>query len=287
MGKKENPMILLDMNQLTISHLMVRKKIENEINIDTIRKSVLSMLGRVRRKYQEEYGEMVLCYDDREYWRRSIFPQYKKNRKKEREASTIDWDQVFSVLNSIGSEIKSNFPFRVMKVQGAEADDVISTLCFDNLTKEVREPILILSADKDFIQLHRYDFVKQYDSIRNKWITCEDPETYLKEHIIKGDRSDGIPNILTNDDAIVNNMPQKRMSQEKISELANVSDQQFSGYIKNRNWKRNSDLIDFRKIPSVIRQRILATYYLYPLKSTINIPYFIQHNIQDIMEAFS
>lgn len=280
-------MILLDMNQLTISHLMVRKKIENEINIDTIRKSVISMLATIRNKYQNEFGEMVLCYDDREYWRRSIFPQYKHNRKKERESSKIDWDQVFSVLNSIGFEIKSNFPFRVLKVQGAEADDIISTLCFENLTKEVREPILILSADKDFMQLQRYDFVKQYDTIHKRWMVCEDPEAFLKEHIVRGDRSDGIPNILTDDDAIVNGRPQKIMSKEKISELSKLSNDQFSNFIKIKNWKRNSDLIDFRKIPSVIRQRILANYYLYQLKKTIEIPYFIQHNLQDIMEKFS
>ena len=280
-------MILVDANQIAISHLMVRHKIENGINIDSVRRSIVRVLARIARKFRSDYGEMVLCYDDKEYWRREVFPFYKKNRKQERENSKYDWSEVFSVLNIIRDEIRNNFPYRVIQVQGAEADDVIASVVMENSRKDIPEPVLILSADKDFIQLHKYNLVKQYDPIRNNWIVNEDPVQYLQEHIIRGDRSDGIPNILTCDDAIVTGKPQKKMSKEKIASLASMDPSEFTNFIRLRNWKRNAELIDFNRIPNSIFDSIISYYSNYEMKATINLEYFIQNNIQDLIEEFS
>ena len=189
--------ILVDANQIAISHLMIRNKIENGIHIETVRKSIIRVIGRIHRRFRNDYGDLILCYDDKNYWRRDIFPFYKKNRKQEREASKYNWDEVFSVLNTIRDEIRDHFPYQVIQVENAEADDVIASLVQKNSISSNPEPTLILSADKDFIQLHKHSFVKQYDPIRNRWIEHENPVQFLQEHIIKGDRSDGIPNILT------------------------------------------------------------------------------------------
>jgi len=278
-------MILVDANQIAISHLMVRQKIEDGINIDSIRKSIIRVLGRIAKQFGQEYGNMVLCYDDKTYWRAEVFPFYKKNRKQERESSKYDWDLVFSVLNTIRDEIRINLPYCVIQVHGAEADDVIACLSRENVMRA--EKTLILSADKDFIQLHRFPGVKQYDPIRNRWIENEDPVQYLQEHIIRGDRSDGIPNILTCDDAIVNNKAQKKMSKEKISALASMNPSDFTNYIRLRNWKRNSELIDFSQIPRHILDQILLKFRNYNGRSDINLQYFIDNNIQDLIEEFS
>lgn len=280
-------MILVDANQIAISHLMVQHKIDDGIEIDSVRKSIVRVLGRIAKTYKPEYGKMILCYDDKDYWRRDIFPFYKKNRKTEREASKYNWDEVFSVLNKIRDELKENFPFLVIQVKGAEADDIIATLCQENALLDEPEKTLILSADKDFIQLHKYSFVSQFDPIRKRWIEDDNPVKYLQEHIIKGDRSDGIPNILTCDDAIVTGKPQKKMSKVKISSLASMDPQQFTNYVRLRNWKRNNQLINFDSIPEVITNRIMETYNDTEVKTTISIPYFIQNNIQDIMEEFA
>ena len=280
-------MILLDANQIAISHLMVRHKIENGINLDSVRKSIIRVIARIHRRFKSEYGDLVLCYDDKNYWRREIFPYYKKNRKQERENSKYDWDQVFSVLNTIRDEIKAHFPYQVIQVENAEADDVIASLVQQVSLSETPEPTLILSADKDFIQLHRHEFVKQYDPIRNKWITHEDPVQFLQEHIIKGDRSDGIPNILTCDDAIVTGRPQKKMSKEKITSLASMNPQDFTNFIRLRNWKRNSQLIDLTKIPEEVVEKIIMMYNTRTHPNNISIDYFIKNNIQDIIEEFS
>ena len=277
-------MILVDANQIAISHLMVRQKIEDGINIDSVRRSIVKVLARIQKQYGAEYGKMVLCYDDKNYWRTQVFPFYKKNRKQERETSKYDWDMVFSVLNKIRDEIRRNLPYYVIQVQGAEADDVIAALSRYNHNTD---KILILSADKDFIQLHKYPTVKQYDPIRNRWIVNEDPIQYLQEHIIRGDRSDGIPNILTCDDAIVSGKTQKKMSKEKISALASMDPADFTNYIRLRNWKRNSELIDFAKIPRPIVDNIIMTYNKYRVNTSIDIQYFIDNNIQDLIEEFS
>ena len=277
-------MILVDANQIAISHLMVRQKIEDGINIDSIRRSIVRVLARIQKQFGAEYGTMVLCYDDKSYWRSQVFPYYKKNRKQERETSKYDWDLVFSVLNTIRDEIRRNLPYYVIQVQGAEADDVIATL---TRRHHIEEKILILSADKDFIQLQTHDNVKQYDPIRNRWIECEDPVNYLQEHIIRGDRSDGIPNILTCDDAIVNGKAQKKMSKLKIAALASMDPADFTNYIRLRNWKRNSELIDFAKIPRQIVDNIIMTFTKYRAKPSINIQYFIDNNIQDLIDEFS
>ena len=280
-------MILVDANQIAISHLMVRSKIEDGINIESVRKSIVRVIGRIAKKYGPEYGQMVLCYDDKNYWRREVFPFYKKNRKQEREASKYDWDQVFSVLNIIRDELKGNFPYKVLQVQGAEADDIVASLCMDNSKREAPEKVLILSADKDFIQLHKYDFVRQYDPIRNRWIENEDPVMYLQEHIIRGDRSDGIPNILTCDDAIVTGKPQKKMSKDKIASLANMSPDEFTNFIRLRNWKRNAELIDFGRIPAAVVDRILNASSKTKVEPTVNLNYFIDNKLQDILSDFS
>ena len=229
----------------------------------------------------------VLCYDDKNYWRRDIFPYYKKNRKQERENSKYDWNEVFSVLNTIRDEIRNHFPYQVIQVEGAEADDVIAAIVCENSTKEIPEKTLILSADKDFIQLHKHGFVVQYDPIRNNWINHENPVLFLQEHIIKGDRSDGIPNILTCDDAIVSGKPQKKMSKEKITSLASMNPQEFTNFIRLRNWKRNSQLIDLSQIPQDITDKIILAFESTPIPTSISIDYFIQNNIQDIIEEFS
>ena len=279
-------MILVDANQIAISHLMVRHKIEDGINVETVRRSIVRVLARIEKKYGLEYGKMVLCYDDKNYWRRDIFPFYKKNRKQERQASKYNWDEVFSVLNMIRDEIRNYCPYQVLQVEKAEADDVIAAIV--NLESEQPDPekTLILSADKDFIQLHKYDFVNQYDPIRNNWINHEDPIQYLQEHIIKGDRSDGIPNILTCDDAIVTGKAQKKMSKEKITSLASMNPQDFTNFIRLRNWKRNSQLIDFTQIPQDVVDKILTTYHLKDVRETVDINYFVKHNIGNLINEF-
>ena len=188
-------MIIVDMNQICLASVMMSQQMSNSNDVDDkmIRHMILNSIRLYRGMFSEEFGEIVLTYDSKHYWRRDYFEQYKHNRKKGREKDSKDWNAIFECLNQIKSEFKENLPYKMIEVYGAEADDIIATLCkhFQD------EKIMIVSGDKDFIQLQTYPNVKQYSPILKKHVNGEDPETYIKQHILKGDTSDGIPNVLS------------------------------------------------------------------------------------------
>ena len=189
------------MNQCMISNLMMQIKIGDDLDETLVRHMVLTTLKSYKKKFSADYGNLVLCYDSKHYWRKELFPYYKQNRKRDREKSSLDWNKIFEVLNKIRDEIRDNFPYTVLEIYGAEADDVIATLSkyvsVQNIQKQKDgidvEKVLILSGDKDFIQLSKYPCVRQYNPLQKKFVSGIDPQVYIKEHVIKGDRSDGIP----------------------------------------------------------------------------------------------
>ena len=77
------------------------------------------------------------------------------------------------------------------------------------------------------------------------------------------------------------------MSKEKITSLASMNPQEFTNFIRLRNWKRNSQLIDLSLIPQDITDKIILAYESTPIPTSISIDYFIKNNIQDIIEEFS
>ena len=199
-------MILADMNQISVAsvmmHLHMSKRTVPDDNM--VRHMILNSLRMYRTRFSSEFGEIVLCYDSRHYWRRDYFPQYKANRKKGREKSAQDWDAIFECLNTIKEEIRTNLPYKFLEVYGAEADDIIAAIC-----SEYNEEIMILSGDKDFIQLQKFPNVNQYSPITKKMVNGANPVGYLKEHVFKGDVSDGIPNVLSSDNTFVEGLRQR------------------------------------------------------------------------------
>lgn len=245
-------MIIVDTSQVMLSNLMMQ--IGNHTNAkleeNMVRHMVLNSLRSYNMKFKNEYGKMILCCDGSNCWRYDYFPYYKRSRKKNRENSELDWKTIFEFINSITEEIKQYLPYKVLKCEGAEADDIIATLVKQN--KE--ENILILSADKDFIQLHT-DKVKQYDPVRKRWISNKDPKTYLLEHILKGDSSDGIPNVLSSDDTFVVGKRQKPMTRKRLDYYLSLDDNSIEKELGKR-YQRNKTLIDLNYIPDNIVERI-------------------------------
>lgn len=252
-------MILVDMNQVTISNLMqqIGGRKDVEVEPDLVRHMVLNSLRSYRSKFSEEFGELVLCYDSKHYWRREYYPQYKMNRKKDREASGLDWNTIFETLNAIRDELREVFPYKVVEVYGAEADDIIATLCKRYC---VMEKILILSGDKDFIQLHKYSGIEQYSPVQKKFINGIDPYTYIKEHVLKGDRSDGIPNFLSPDNTFTDSLRQKPLQKKKIETWIELEPEQFCNDEMMRNYQRNYNLINLDCIPEALDKEIVEVY---------------------------
>lgn len=279
-------MILVDMNQISLASVMMHLNVTQRTSVDMgmVRHMILNSLRMYRQSYFREYGELVICYDSKHYWRREYFPEYKAGRRKSRQTSSHDWDDIFECLNTIKAEIKDNFPYKVLEVYGAEADDIIATLCgeleFDN------GKTLILSGDKDFIQLHKFKNVKQYSPITKKFINGEDPDEYLYQHILKGDSSDGIPNVLSPDNTFVDGLRQRPLSKKKIAEWAGPLCEQFlpSDEAK-RNYQRNKKLIDLKESPDELHLECIKAYQDAPEGDRSKLlNYFIKNRLNELMD---
>ena len=284
------------MNQIMISNLMMQLK-GDELNENLVRHMVLTALRNFEKQYSSKYGEIVLAYDSKHYWRKEAFPYYKQNRKKDREASDLDWNAIFEVLNKIRDEIKTYFPYKVVEVYGAEADDVISTLttyqAYRNIKLEKEgkqtEEVLILSGDKDFIQLQKYPFVKQYNPILKKEIKHDNPKVYALEHIIKGDKSDGIPNFLSDDDTFVVGKRQKPISKKNLERWVEQDPLDFCKTPEEKqNYMRNRKLIDLTLIPEQLATEIVSYYKaLNSNERKVPLEYFRQHQLSKLMEEYA
>ena len=279
-------MILVDMNQVTLSNLMIQIGRNTDVDPDMVRHMVLNSLRGYRTRFTEEYGELVLCYDNKTNWRRDYFPNYKHGRRKDRKASKLDWGSIFDTLHQIKTELQDNFPYKVLEVEDSEADDIIASIVHWVSGSPSRyEKVLIVSGDKDFIQLQKHNFVTQYSPTLKKFINGIDPVTYIREHILKGDRSDGVPNFLSPDNCFVDEMRQRPISKKKLATWVDLEPEDFCNEEMLRNYQRNRKLIDLEYAPAGITDRCIQAY----LNSTVKdrsglLNYFIKHRLKNHME---
>jgi len=255
-------MILIDYNQVILASLFA--SIGNHHNVDLdenlIRHMFLNSIRSYRKKFVDKYGEIVICSDSKNVWRKDIYPYYKANRKKSRDSSEIDWGALFEILGNVRNELEEFFPYKVVSVDRCEADDIIATVVHEYGTElnMGSEPILILSADKDYIQLHTYANVDQFDPIRKRWIRHNDPVQYLKEHILKGDAGDGIPNILSPDNCLAVGERQKPMTKKRV-ELYLGGPENMDEETRLR-FLRNKRMIDLAEVPDEYKETILQEF---------------------------
>jgi len=283
-------MIIVDLNQIMISNLMVQINGRQavELSEDLVRHMVLNSLRGHNKKFRKEYGEMVIACDSKNVWRREFFPNYKAGRKANREKSDHDWNAIFSMLGNIRNEIRDFLPYKVIELETAEADDIIATLVRRTLNRiqpNHLKKILILSGDKDFIQLHN-EWVKQYNPVLNKYVgKDENPALYIKEHILKGDRSDGIPNVLSDDNVFIEGRRQKPLSRKKIDSwleevLMTMTEEE------EKNYNRNKKLIDLTCIPLELEDKINNEFDNVEVASRDKIlNYFITRKLKTLIEV--
>lgn len=238
---------------------IVMNKMEAEE--DMIRHMILNQLRMYNKKFRTEYGQMVLCFEGRS-WRKDYFPEYKAARKQSREESKTDWNEVFRILNMIQEEIQQNLPYKIVQVSDAEADDIIGVLAEYTQEFGQHEPIMIVSNDKDFLQLQKYTNVKQYSPMKKKLISEAHPHKFLLEHICKGDSGDGVPNINSGDRCFVDGVRQTPVRQKLIDEVVSNIDTLESTLSADqyRNFKRNQTMIDLAYVPEAVKQNIINTY---------------------------
>lgn len=278
--------ILVDLNQVLISNLMQQIGNNPKVKLDEnlIRHMVLNSLRSYVRQFRSKYGTMTLCCDNRRYWRREYFPFYKANRKKDRDKSGHDWPLIFDALNKIKEELRDNFPYRILDVDEAEADDIIGVLS-GRLSSS--EEVLILSSDKDFAQLQKYPNVSQYSPILKRFIKTENPSAFIKEHIIRGDKGDGIPNFMSPDNTFVAGDRQKVINKKKLIDWIKKDPLDFCADDSMlRGYKRNQTLVDLDYIPERIKEKIVMAYENSkpnPRQKMFN--YFIEKRLRNLMEV--
>ena len=257
-------MILVDLNQVLLSGLMAQIASQKGVKLEEglIRHMILNIIRTHLKTFRKEYGEVVLCSDNRKYWRKEFFPFYKAGRKKTREKSDLDWHLIFDMLSKFKQELRDNFPYKVVDVEGAEADDIIGTLVPRHI---MHENIIIISSDGDFLQLQMYNgrsefTVKQYNPAQKKFIISEDPVAELKEKIIRGDKGDGIPNVLSVSDCFVRDIRQTPINKSKFDKLMEKDYGEWEDENARIGYSRNQTLIDLRNIPGDIREKIINSY---------------------------
>lgn len=247
-------MIIIDYNGIAIGNIVTQKV---EIDENMIRHMILNTIRMYRQKFKE-YGDVVIVADAGGNWRKDVFPQYKASRKKSRDKSSIDWDEVFRITNMVRDEIKENFPYKVMHVWGCEADDVIAHLVENTQEFGNYEDVMIVSADHDFKQLQRYDNVKQFSPLVKKPVVEDNPRVNLVQKILTGDAGDGVPNVLSDDNVFVEGRRQTPLSAKKKAIL--MENPEALGEEVYRNFQRNQRLIDLRSTPPAVIEEIINTF---------------------------
>ena len=280
-------MIIVDFSGVAIATVAINK-VNDE---DMLRHMIINSLRMYRSAYKKDYGEMVLACDGKNNWRRNYYPQYKANRKKSRDESGFDWTEAFRIVNKIREELKENFPYKVIHVDECEADDIIGTLCENSQEFGQYEDIMIVSADKDFLQLQRYNNVKQYSPLLKKEYKETNPILNLTEKILTGDAGDGVPNVLSHDDVFVNGERQTPLSRKKkdimIESLSNANNIEHINTDWYRNYTRNKKLIDLTQTPDRLKKQIIEEFNSQDqLKNKgLVLPYLINNNMKLMIES--
>lgn len=299
-------MILVDLSQILISsiHLNFKGNFKDVVeggNKNLLKHVFLSSLLSYKKKFGEKYGEMILAADSKFYWRRDFFPAYKGHRARARDESDLDWGFIFECINEFKDDLKKNFKFKLIEVYGAEADDVIASLCkwsqsngttTVGLFDDEPQPILIISSDGDFINLQKYSNVKQFSPITGKFVTAKtNPHKHLIEKIVRGDGGDNIPNTFTDDKWAVERISdsptirQKSVTEKRLNEFFEKGIEACASESEKAYFQRNTVLIDFEYIPKSIYDKIIEEYEKYKILGSTNsiMNYFIANRMKQLV----
>ena len=277
-------MIIVDYNAIAIAGVITQKM---QIDEHLIRHMILNTIRMYNKKFRDEYGEMVIACDHSS-WRKEVFPQYKASRKKGREESSLDWNEIFRIINQVREEIRDNMPYKVIHVERCEADDIIGVLVHDTQEFGRHQKVMIVSADKDFIQLHKFNNVRQYSPMQKKFVEHENPRLYAFEHILKGDSGDGVPNVLSEDNVFVEGIRQTPLSKKKMDAILQDLDDGELLYAASwyRNYQRNDTLINLENTPKELKTEIINKFEVQPPRGAGKIlNYFVKNRCKMLIEC--
>lgn len=236
-----------------------------------IRHLVLNTIRHYNKKYRDKYGMMVLCMDKKS-WRDEEFKYYKWERRQGRDKDDNDWNEIFKIVEEIQDDLIANFPYIVISCEGAEADDTIGFLA-----RRSKEPMIIISNDKDFGALLANPLVDQYRPMTkgDELVKIDDPLRFEFDLIMSGDKSDGVPNVRCPDDFYVGQHEQ-RQNEEKVTRAPSVTKKfkdacwdakqvseeslkELMGEEVYKYYKRNEKLVSLALTPDHIIDKIVSS----------------------------
>lgn len=301
-------MIITDFSQLCIANIVQhpedfkKGRSDAATAINLVRHSTLATLLSYKRLYGREYGQMVIATDGRNYWRRDAFEYYKWSRKNMRKDSDLDWALIGDTVTKFREEFTAVFPYPVVAVDRAEADDIVAVLSeftqehelvTQGLETDVPQPTLILSSDGDFKQLHKYKNVRQWSPLLKKFVTAsaEGIAFDLIEKIVKGDGGDGVPNIYSPDNHYTLNggFPprQKSVMATRLAEFAVNGIDACKTPQERSNFERNKRLVDLSEIPTDVKDDIIADYIAKSQKKVdqqLILAYFHKNRLRQLVD---
>lgn len=263
---------------------------------DIIRHVTLKSIAMANREYKKQFGQLVLCCDSRNVWRKQKFPYYKAHRSKNKEESDLDWQSINMFIDALKQDLISYFPYPVIQAEAAEADDCIAVICKYNFENNINnsgnpldeffgdpEPTLIYSSDGDFKQLHKFKNVKQYSPIQKKWVR-NDNQDFLVEKIISGDKGDGIPSVLMSPDWLVNGEGRAT----SVTKAVYAKYKNYDGLTQDEKdrYNLNKELIDFDYIPKNIEESIISQYTqpIKTIKKQEIFNYLVKHRCRELVD---
>jgi len=204
---------------------------------------------------ENQSDKVIIANESKNNWRKDFYSEYKATRKKAREDSPIDFDEFFPILNEFIIELKDLFKnVYFIQVDRCEGDDIIAVLTKKYGNNKEYE-IELISTDKDFVQLQKFDNFKQFTPIKKEYLKSLNPKRDLEIKILTGDKSDNIPNVKYRCGV----KTAEKMINEGLTELETDED-------IRKNYIRNKKIIDFDLIPDDIQDSIIKEYENYDIQ---------------------
>lgn len=240
-----------------------------ETNYDILKYRMFDAMYKSLFKIKD-VREVVLAMDSRRSWRKLYWSKYKAHRKSAREKIDLNWDDFFAMYDEFMEDIKQNTPFKVMKIDDVEADDIIGVLAL-----EKPQDFYIISTDKDFLQLCS-PRVKIFNPLKKVHVDHPNPELFIVEQSLCGQAKDNIYNVKTPLD-----WPDGKRkpgfgakAYEKV--IATGLDKWLDENELRDRYEFNRNLMDFARVPEEIKRRIHRDYDKYDKPSPDNIYEFIK-----------
>lgn len=260
-------MIFIDLSGLFYLSIFRLEKNNIDITKDNLERSLAQSIYWYKQKYSPEYGQMVICCDSKSNWRRDLFPYYKQRRRDKRSEDDKDWDSIFDMFSMVKTSFKENLQEIVLEIDDLEGDDLIA-LGAKYINKR---PHLIISSDKDMTQLTAIPGVKMWHVLHQDFVKFDERALILQ--VLKGDRSDGVPSILCEDNHFVDeNAPVKRLTKKYTEAVSALTEPEIRRVFSDNpdleniveHFKRNLTLIDLDYIPGkykeIFKTEFMAAY---------------------------